>query len=165
MILKLIEKLYLSFFKCSSIMRSFLILLFAITLCNCTAQKSATQEEDKAAILKVMKAQEIAWSNNDLEGFMQGYLKSKDLKFYGKSGLTKGWQKTLENYKKGYPTKEHSGTLTFTVNDISKIESNSYWVMGEYFLSRKIGDATGVFMIIFKKIKGVWKIVADMSCG
>ena len=121
--------------------------------------------EDKTAILKVMRDQEIAWSKNDLEGFMQGYIKSDSLKFYGKSGLTKGWQKTLDNYKKGYPTKEHSGTLTFKVNDISPIETGSYWVMGEYFLSRKVGDANGVFMIIFKEIDGEWKIVADMSCG
>ena len=121
--------------------------------------------DDKAAILMVMKNQEIAWSNNDLEGFMQGYIKSDSLKFYGKSGLTKGWQATLDNYKKGYPTKEHSGTLTFKVNDISPIETGSYWVMGEYFLSRKVGDANGVFMIIFKKIAGEWKIVADISCG
>ena len=128
-------------------------------------QTKNTEALDKAAILKVMKDQEIAWSNNDLEGFMKGYIKSDSLKFYGKSGLTKGWQQTLDNYKKGYPTKNHSGTLTFTVNDISKIESSSYWVMGNYFLSREVGDAMGVFMIIFKKIDGAWKIVADMSCG
>jgi hypothetical protein len=36
--------------------------------------------------------------------------------------------------------------------------------MGAYHLTRKIGDASGVFMIIFRKIKGEWKIVADTSC-
>jgi ketosteroid isomerase-like protein len=113
----------------------------------------------------VMKDQEIAWSNNDLEGFMQGYIKSDSLKFFGNRGLTKGWQPTLENYKKGYPTREHSGTLTFEVVDISPVESNSYWVMGKYFLSRTVGDANGIFLVIFKKIDGEWKIIADMSCG
>lgn len=141
-----------------------ILLLIIISLCiQCTTSTNETQ--DKNAILSVMKAQEVAWSNNDLEGFMQGYWKSDSLKFYGASGLTKGWQQTLNNYKKGYPTKEHSGTLTFKINDISKIENNSYWVMGTYFLKRKVGDANGVFMIIFKKINGQWKIVADMSCG
>ena len=129
---------------------------------GCLAQ--TTETEDKDAILSVMKIQEEAWSNNDLEGFMQGYWKSDSLKFYGRNGLTKGWQQTLDNYKKGYPTKEHSGTLTFKVNDISKIDDGSYWVMGEYFLKRSVGDANGVFLIIFKKINGAWKIVADMSC-
>tara|TARA_R100001369_G_scaffold50454_1_gene77187 strand:+ start:3699 stop:4127 length:429 start_codon:yes stop_codon:yes gene_type:complete len=139
-------------------------LLFLITLFTLTSTIAQTEAEDKAAILTVMKMQEKAWSNNDLEGFMQGYWKSDSLKFYGSNGLTKGWQQTLDNYKKGYPTKEHSGTLNFKINDISKISENSYWVMGEYFLKRNVGDANGVFMIIFKKINGAWKIVADTSC-
>ena len=124
-----------------------------------------TKSQDKAAIKAVMKAQEVAWSQNDLEGFMQGYWKSDSLKFYGSNGLTDGWQQTLDNHKKSYPTKAHSGTLSFKINDISKIENNSYWLMGEYFLTRNLGDAKGIFIIIFKKINNKWKIVADMSCG
>lgn len=143
-------------------MKNLLFVCFAFALLSCKAQ--TTESQDKEAILAVMKTQEIAWSQNNLEGFMQGYWKSDSLKFYGRSGLTKGWQQTLDNYKKGYPSKEHSGTLNFTINDISKIDDGSYWVMGQYFLKRSVGDAEGVFMIIFKKINGVWKIVADMSC-
>ncbi len=143
-------------------MKNILFLLcFFITL----SSVAQSEIEDKTAIKFVMKLQEKAWSQNDLEGFMKGYWKSDSLKFYGSSGLTYGWEKTLANYKKGYPTKDHSGTLTFKINDISKIEDNSYWVMGEYYLSRKVGDANGIFLIIFRKINGEWKIVADMSCG
>ncbi|MBV7269610.1 YybH family protein [Winogradskyella luteola] len=118
----------------------------------------------EAGIRLVMERQEIAWNNHDLEGFMQGYWKSDSLKFYGSNGLTKGWEQTLGNYKKGYPTKAESGTLNFVINDISKIEGDNYWVMGEYHLKREVGNADGVFIIIFKKINGEWKIVADMSC-
>lgn len=145
-------------------MKPFLVLISLLITFSVSAQNNTDLEKDKSAILAVMKTQEIAWSQNNLEGFMQGYWKSDSLKFYGASGLTKGWQQTLDNYKKGYPTKEHSGTLTFKINDISPIENNSYWVMGEYFLKRNVGDANGVFIIIFKKIDGEWKIVADMSC-
>ena len=120
--------------------------------------------EAEAGIRLVMKQQETAWNNHDLEGFMQGYWKSEDLKFYGASGLTKGWDQTLANYKKGYPTKAESGTLNFTINGISKIEDNSYYVMGEFYLTRERGDANGQFLIIFRKIKGDWKIIADMTC-
>ena len=161
-------------------MKNLLTFTFLITLYSCDFQtkseaiegevntleiKTPNLEDDKTAILKVMKDQEIAWSQNDLEGFMKGYIKSDSLKFYGKSGLTKGWQQTLDNYKKGYPTKDHSGTLNFKIIDISPIENQSYWVMGKYFLSRKVGDANGVFLVVFKKINNEWKIVADMSCG
>ena len=111
-----------------------------------------------------METQEIAWNKHDLEGFMQGYWKSDQLKFYGANGLTLGWKNTLANYKKGYPTQAESGSLNFVINDISKIEGNNYWVMGEYHLKRQVGDADGVFIIIFKKINGEWKIIADMSC-
>lgn len=143
-------------------MNKLLFLLFTMSLFSCDAQIS--EADDKEAIIAVMKTQELAWSNNDLEGFMQGYWKSDSLKFYGSRGLTRGWQQTLDNYKKGYPTKDHSGTLTFTIDDISKVDEGSYWVMGQYHLKRSVGDANGVFMIIFKKIDGKWKIVADMSC-
>ena len=137
-----------------------LISIFGLAL-SCS---NFTEEQDKKDVIAVMKLQEKAWSNNDLEGFMQGYWKSDSLKFYGSRGLTKGWQQTLDNYKKGYPTKEHSGTLNFNIDDISKIETGSYSVMGQYHLKRSVGDANGVFLIIFKKINGEWKIIADMSC-
>jgi len=137
-----------------------LICCIALVLFSC----STSTEEDENAIITVMKAQEESWSNHNLEGFMKGYWKSDSLKFYGSSGLTYGWEKTLANYKKGYPTKAHSGTLNFKINDISKISDNSYYVMGEYHLKREVGIADGVFMIIFKRINGEWKIIADTSC-
>ena len=123
-----------------------------------------TQDEAVKGIRAVLSEQTKAWNAHDLEGFMEGYWKSDSLKFYGSNGLTLGWDKTLENYKKGYPTPAESGVLTFVINDISQIEPQAYWVMGEYHLERERGNADGVFLIIFKYIEGEWKIVADMSC-
>lgn len=139
-----------------------LILLFSFLISiNTIAQ---TEKHDKAIILATLKAQEKAWNKGDLEGFMQGYWKSDSLKFYGKNGLTLGWQKTLQNYKKSYPTAEYTGSLKFTIDAITKIENGSYYVMGQYNLTREAGNANGVFLIIFKKINDQWKIIADMSC-
>ncbi len=129
-----------------------------------TTQTTASIADAQAGMRLVMEAQEMAWNKHDLEGFMQGYWKNNQLKFYGSNGLTLGWENTLNNYKKRYPTKAESGTLNFVISDISKIEGDNYWVMGEYHLIREVGDADGVFIIIFKKIDGEWKIVADMSC-
>ncbi|MDG2194893.1 MAG: nuclear transport factor 2 family protein [Polaribacter sp.] len=125
---------------------------------------TSTEQEDKKAILEIMDLQQKAWSKHNLEGFMKGYWKSDSLKFYGSNGVTLGWNKTLANYKKGYPTPDHSGNLQFKINDISKINDGAYFVMGEYHLTRNVGDANGIFMIIFKKINGEWKIIADTSC-
>ena len=135
------------------------LILFAPLL----IQAQTTEQNDKKAILAVMDMQIEAWNNYDLEGFMQGYWKSDSLKFYGSNGVTSGWEKTLENYKNGYPSKDHSGTLKFKINDISKINDGAYFIMGGYYLTRTVGDANGIFMIIFKKINGEWKIIADTS--
>ncbi len=142
------------------------MLLFVLSSCKVEINNSnaISVEEDKQKIITIMKAQEKAWSSHNLEGFMKGYWKSDSLKFYGRNGVTYGWDKTLANYKKGYPTPKHSGTLNFKINDISKITNGAYSVMGEYHLKREVGNADGVFMIIFKKIDGKWKIIADTSC-
>ena len=126
------------------------------------AQDTST-EKDKEAIVSVLKAQQEAWNNYDIEGFMEGYWKSEELKFYGAGGVIKGWQSTLDRYKKSYPTKGHFGNLRFVFNDISKINEGAYSVMGEYHLTREVGDTNGIFMLILKEIDGEWKIIADTS--
>lgn len=129
----------------------------------CTGQdREWTKEEQE--ILAVIEKQRQDWNNFDLEGFMEGYWKSEELRFYGSRGVTSGWASTLSRYKKAYPTKEHTGQLRFVINEISQIEKNSYYVMGEYHLERSLGNANGVFMILFRKIDGAWKIIADTSC-
>jgi hypothetical protein len=140
---------------------SYLLLFFSIAL---TAQKT-TEAEDKEAIKKVLALQQNAWNNYDIETFMETYWKSEELKFYGSGGVVKGWQSTLERYKKSYPTKAHFGKLSFVLHDISKINDGAYSVMGEFYLAREVGDANGIFMLILKQINTEWKIIADTSAS
>ena len=140
-----------------------LLLLLILTPLFCFGQEKEWSKEEQE-ILAVIEKQRQDWNNFDLEGFMKGYWKSEELRFYGKSGVTSGWNSTLERYKKAYPTKEHTGQLKFVINEISRIEKKSYYVMGEFYLERSVGNANGIFMILFKKIDGEWKIIADTSC-
>jgi len=153
-------------------MKKFFPLLCALTLvlaCQNQSPQLAKPEPDHqdniAAIRQVMGDQQQAWSRHDLEGFMHGYWQSDSLKFYGQSGLTKGWQPTLDNYKKSYPSPAHSGELSFELLDISPIAKDAYWVMGRYHLEREVGDNQGTFIVIFKNIQDQWKIIADMSAS
>ena len=139
-----------------------LLMLFLLPMIGLGQERE--WEGDQKEIRAVIEKQRQDWNNYDLEGFMQGYWKSEELKFYGSNGVTLGWQSTLDRYKNGYPSKEHTGELNFVIHEISPIQDESYYVMGEYHLTRAVGDANGVFMIIFKKIDGVWKIIADTSC-
>ena len=86
-------------------MRIFLALLFLSPLFL------KAQEGDELAIREVLEYQQNCWNEGDLDCFMEGYWKSDNLVFIGSKGLTYGWQKTLDNYKKSYPTKEAMGKL------------------------------------------------------
>lgn len=143
-------------------MKKVLCLLFVLPL-FCVAQKMAEQE-DKAAIQQVLSVQQSAWNNYDIEQFMETYWKSDELTFYGSAGVVKGWQSTMNRYKKSYPSKDHFGHLEFVLNDISKINEDAYTVMGEYHLTRPVGNLHGIFMLVLKRIDGEWKIIADTSC-
>lgn len=103
------------------------------------------------------------WSEGNIEAFMESYIKSDSLVFVGSRGLTYGWQQTLENYKKGYPTNEHMGQLSFDLIEFKQLASDIFFVIGKYNLKRTVGDANGYFSILLKKIGGKWKIIADHS--
>ncbi len=137
----------------------FVVFLFSVLAFT----QTAPNEQDKKAIKEMLMAQQKAWNNYDIEAFMKGYWRSDELTFYGSGGVIKGWQATLERYKKSYPTKDHFGKLDFVFNEIAPISEGVYYVMGEYYLSRTVGDTNGIFMLVVKKIEGEWKVIADTS--
>ncbi|NNE77846.1 MAG: nuclear transport factor 2 family protein [Pricia sp.] len=133
-------------------------------VCLASFSSLQAQDSDVEAIRHIIDMQQEAWSNNDMKGFMEGYWKSDSLTYFSGGKITKGWQTILDNYKKRYPTKAHSGKVNFRIAEITKIEDNTYYMLGEYYLTREAGNANGTFMLVFKKINGEWKIVADSSC-
>lgn len=141
----------------------FLALVICLMLsCSLYAQNT-NKEADVKAIQKVLKKARIAWSKNDIESFMESYWKSDSLAFYGKKGVTYGWENTLDNYLTYYPTAAYTGTLSFKINAVNPIAPDAYYVLGEFHIKRDIGNADGIFMLVFKKINGEWKIIADTS--
>lgn len=116
--------------------------------------------QDRQAILKVMANQQTAWNNGDLNTFMQGYWKSDSLLFVGKSAPTKGWQATLDNYKRGYPDKAAMGTLNFNILKVELLDATNAFVLGGWHV-KTAQDAGGYFTLWFRKINGEWKIVVD----
>lgn len=143
-------------------MRAVLFVLVTTLLFSCASK--STIEQDHKEIMAILKKQQEDWSQNNLEGFMDGYWKSDSLFFYSNAKLNSGWQNTINSYKKNYPDASYSGTLNFDIVKISPISDNAHFVMGAYHLTREVGNASGTFMIIFKKIDGEWKIIADSSC-
>ncbi len=117
-------------------------------------------QTEVAKVLENMNAQEKAWNEGNIEGFMKYYWSNDSLKFIGKSGITYGWQKTLNNYKKSYPTKAEMGILTFSIKEATLLSPESIFLIGQWQL-KKDKPAGGYFTLLWKKINGNWLIVAD----
>ncbi|OHX67886.1 YybH family protein [Flammeovirga pacifica] len=120
-------------------------------------------DKDIDIIKETLSRQENAWNRGDLDKFMNGYWESDDLLFIGKSGVTNGWQATLDNYKKSYPNTEAMGKLKFNLIKVEKLSKNVALVIGKWHLSRNKGDLQGHFSLTWKKINGTWVIIADHS--
>jgi ketosteroid isomerase-like protein len=135
----------------------FTLILFVVSM------PMQAQTKSEAAIRKVLNEQTAAWNKGDIENFMHGYWENDSLMFIGKSGVTYGWQNTLNNYKKGYPDTAAMGKLEFNIISVQKLSGNYYTVVGKWFLKRSIGDVGGHYTLLFRKIKGQWVIVQDHS--
>ncbi|MEY4629679.1 MAG: hypothetical protein RLZZ595_2005 [Bacteroidota bacterium] len=94
---------------------------------------------------------------------MVGYLESDSLMYIGKSGVTYGYQRTLNNYKKNYNGPDQMGQLRFNILHVKPMGKKRYFVVGKWFLKRTVGDVGGHYTLIFEKIKGKWVIVSDHS--
>lgn len=121
------------------------------------------QNKDEQAIRDLLNTQSASWNRGDIDNFMKGYWESDSLMFIGKSGVTYGWQNTLNNYKKGYPDTASMGKLDFTIIQVKPLSAEYYHVVGKWHLKRSIGDLSGHFTLLFRKIKGQWCIIADHS--
>ena len=143
-------------------------LFLSILLSGCgTSEKPIhihNQEEVIAIINEKMSEQETCWNAGDLECFMQHYWHSDSLLFIGKSGLTYGWQPTLDNYISGYPDKSAMGKLKFT-NEVKEfIDTETVQVIGQWELKRdSLKNLGGYYSLLWKIKKGEWVIISDHS--
>ncbi len=123
----------------------------------------SAQSKDELAIRNAMNEQLSAWNSGDINRFMDTYWKGDSLMFIGKSGVTYGWQNTLNNYKKGYPDTASMGKLDFNILQVKRLSVIYFFVVGKWHLTRSIGNVGGHFSLLFKKVKDKWVIVADHS--
>ena len=136
------------------------ILFIVLVVCSYNAMG---QTKDAKSILDLLAQQEKAWNLGDINEFMKGYWESDSLVFVGKNGLTYGFKNTLANYKKNYPDKTYMGQLKFTILSIQPLSNQYYSIIGKWELSRTVGNLSGHYTLLLKKIKGKWKIIADHS--
>lgn len=138
----------------------FVALLLILGAMSVTFAQSK-EEKIKIDVRKVMDEQVAAWNNGDIEGFMKGYWNSPQMTFVSGDNVTKGWQPTLERYKKSYNSRAKMGVLSFSELEITVTGKDSAVVLGRFTLVRDADKPTGMFTLNFRKFKDGWKIIID----
>ena len=123
---------------------------------------SQPEGDAKDAVRKVLDDQVTAWNKADLRGFMEGYWQSPDLSFYSGKNKTKGWQATLDRYRKKYQGEgKEMGKLAFSELDVTLLGSSHALVRGRWQLALAKDNPSGLFTLIFQKLPAGWRIVHD----
>jgi len=136
-------------------MRHFIIAALALLT-------TAHAAEPKDEIRSVLETQAAAWNDGDIPAFMEGYAKSDALRFAGGNAVKRGYQGTLQRYLETYDTPEKMGALSFVDVEVDLLAEDVAMVFGRFLLERpKVGDATGLFTLIFRKTDAGWRIIHD----
>jgi ketosteroid isomerase-like protein len=108
-----------------------------------------------------LAAQQQAWNRGDIPRFLEGYWNSPELTFAGSDGIVRGYDGLLERYRKSYPDQAHMGDLEFSQLEIHPLGADSALVLGHWHLERSVGNAGGVFSLVFHRFPVGWRIIHD----
>jgi len=117
-------------------------------------------------IRDMMRKSEAAWNRGDLPAFAADYEDSAETTFIGREITHGGTQAILDRYRRGYPTREAMGTLTYSEIAVRSLGKGYAVANGRFALKRTAaggGDAAGRFTLVLRKTKAGWKIIHDHS--
>lgn len=139
------------------------VLSCAVLLSTAVAQTVATAAKAESEIRAVMQQQIDAWNRHDLEGFMAAYWKSPDLTFFSGGSETKGWEPTLERYRRTYQSKgSEMGKLEMSDIQVVEFGPSAAFVRGRWHLTMSDGKTPhGLYTLVFRKFPEGWRIVHD----
>src|SRR5881392_3958737 len=170
--LQMIRRLCVSISSCADFIRPIALTLFtsaavvpAWTTISSSSAAPLGKEHDRvrivAQIRSILSAQQDAWDRGDIDGFMNGYARSKSTIFISEDTLRRGWETVRDRYKKKYSDRGKMGTLTFSDLEITSLSPDSAIVLGRWRLERANDRPHGRFTLIFKHLPEGWRIVHD----
>jgi ketosteroid isomerase-like protein len=137
----------------------------AITSCTfMTITVFATPDRTANALTQirsVLRAQQAAWNQGDIDGFMNGYARSASTVFISEDTIRRGWQTVRDRYRKKYSSRAKMGTLAFSDLEITLLSSDSAVTSGRWKLKRANDQPHGRFTLILKRFPEGWRIVHD----
>ncbi|MCZ4297563.1 YybH family protein [Henriciella marina] len=139
-----------------------------LVLASCASQVPADTPANSVSleterIEAVIKKQAEDWNRGDIDAFMDGYLRSSELRFASGGTVTRGFEPTLSRYKARYDTRAAMGTLSFTELETVLLSEDAAVLHGRWNLARDNDTPSGLFTLVFRKISGDWRIISDTT--
>ena len=105
----------------------------------------------------------VAWSRNDLDGFMGSYEDSPQTTYVTARRLVRGFAAIRAMYAARFGGKTSLGRLSFSLEEVRPLGSGFALAIGRYQLIRAgLPDpASGIFTLVFHHTQAGWKIVSD----
>jgi ketosteroid isomerase-like protein len=149
--------------KVSGLLAAFLLVVLWLGVAAGAVKRdsSPAPQDASAALRAVLITQQAAWNRGDIPAFLEGYWNSPELTFSGPNGIVRGYAGVLERYQKAYPDKLTMGELKFSSLEVRMLGQDSALMLGRWHLTRKIGDAGGVFTLVFERFPAGWRIIHD----
>lgn len=139
------------------------VCLLLLCLVAATPVRAEDDPSAESRIRTVLGAQAAAWNAGDVETFMDGYTRGPELRFASGGEVTRGWQETLDRYRRRYPDRAAMGMLTFSDLEISVLSTDAAVVFGRWRLRLATGaEPAGLFTLLWRREgDGKWRIVSD----
>jgi ketosteroid isomerase-like protein len=134
---------------------------FCILITATTSEAAAPTKTVVAEIRAVLRAQQDAWNRGSIDGFMNGYARSKSTVFISEDSVRRGWETVRDRYRTKYSDRAKMGTLAFSDLEITLLSADSAVVLGRWKLKRANDQPHGRFTLIFKRLPEGWRIVHD----
>jgi ketosteroid isomerase-like protein len=168
----MIRRLCVPLSRCGGFIRPIAVVLFtsaAVVLAWTTISSISAaplgKEQDRARtvaqIHSILSAQQDAWNRGDIDGFMNGYARSRSTIFVSEDAVRRGWETVRARYKKKYSDRGKMGQLTFSDLEITPVSSDTAVVLGGWKLKRAQDWPHGRFTLIFRRLPEGWRIVHD----
>jgi ketosteroid isomerase-like protein len=142
----------------------FLLAGLCLALATTACQTTGSGSDSPAEVEAVLRAQESAWNDGDIEGFMSaGYWNSQELTFLSGGSWTTGYEPVLARYRKRYVEGDgEMGNLVFSRLDVLLLERDVSMARGHWQLTFADGEGTGgLFTLILRRLPEGWRVVHD----
>ena len=109
----------------------------------------------------MLLAQETAWNQGDLDGYLSHYKDAPDTQAILGSAA-RGLDTIRNAFRQNFPNRDSMGRLENSEVEVRALGENFILATGRYHLSRSRkggGDATGTFTEILEKTAAGWQVI------